>query len=198
MAQAEQITKESRVGKRPIEVPKGVQVSVEGQTVKVKGPKGELVRELPGLVELKQQDGKLRVSPREGTGKKGVQFQGLARSLVRNMVQGASEGYKLTLDFRGVGYRASVKGQQFEMVVGLSHNVTLDVPKGLNIKVETIDEAGTKFPRVHLESPDKEELGRFAAHVRSMRPPEPYKGKGIRYTGERVREKAGKAGKAGK
>jgi large subunit ribosomal protein L6 len=198
MAEAQQTTKESRTGKRPIEVPKAVQVSIQGRTVKVKGPKGELEGRLPEHVEVVQGDGSIRVAPKKGAGKEGTQYQGLARALMSNMIQGAAEGYKLSLDFRGVGYRANVKGQDFEMVVGLSHTVTLPIPGELSIKVETIDEAGVKFPRVHLECADKSLLGQFAARVRSVRPPEPYKGKGVRYTGERIREKAGKAGKAGK
>ncbi|MFW5875949.1 MAG: 50S ribosomal protein L6 [Myxococcota bacterium] len=198
MARTQEVTKQSRTGKRPIKVPQGVQVTVEGRTVRVKGPKGELAREIPAEVELQRNDDELLVTPKKGTGIKGLQYQGLARALVHNMVQGTSEGYKVSLDFRGVGYRATVNGDNFEMVVGLSHGVTLPIPAGLNIKVETIDSAGTKFPRVHLESTNKEQLGQFAARVRSVRPPEPYKGKGVRYLGEKVREKAGKAGKAGK
>ncbi|MFW6067365.1 MAG: 50S ribosomal protein L6 [Myxococcota bacterium] len=198
MGQAQEIAKESRTGKRPVPVPNGVQITIEGRTVRVKGPKGELARELPAEVEVQQGDGQVRVTPKKGTGKRGIQYQGLARALIRNMIQGTSEGYKLSLDFRGVGYRANAKGQALEMVVGLSHGVTLPVPDGIGVTVETIDEGGTKYPRVHLESTNKEQLGQFAARIRGVRPPEPYKGKGVRYTGERIREKAGKAGKAGK
>jgi large subunit ribosomal protein L6 len=113
------------------------------------------------------------------------------------MVEGAANGYKRSLDFRGVGYRAEFQNHQLKMTVGLSHQPVVDIPKQVSVKVETIDEAGTKFPRVHLESADKQLVGRIAARIREIRPPEPYNGKGIRYTGERIREKAGKAGKAG-
>jgi large subunit ribosomal protein L6 len=198
MAQTQEVTKQSRTGKRPIAVPSSVQVSIQNRAVKVKGPKGELSCQLPEHVDIVQDGAAIRVSPKKGSGQQGIQSQGLARALVNNMVQGAAEGYKLSLDFRGVGYRATLKGQELEMVVGLSHNVTLQIPKGVELKVETRDEGGLKFPRVHMESADKDILGQFAARVRSVRPPEPYKGKGVRYTGERIREKAGKAGKAGK
>jgi large subunit ribosomal protein L6 len=198
MAEAQQITKQSRTGKRPIAVPSSVQISLQGRSFKVKGPKGELACQLPEHVDIVQKDGEIQVSPKKGAGQTGIQYQGLTRALMANMIQGAAEGYKLSLDFRGVGYRATVKEQSLEMVVGLSHQVSLPIPEGLTIQIETRDEGGTKYPRVHLESADKDSLGQFAARVRSVRPPEPYKGKGVRYTGERIREKAGKAGKAGK
>jgi large subunit ribosomal protein L6 len=131
----------------------------------------------------------------EGSGKAGRQYQGLVRAMLQSMVQGCSEGFKLTLDFRGVGYRAEFKDDILKMVVGLSHHVHMPIPESVSVKIETIDQAGTKFPRVHLESYDKEVLGQVAARIRDVRPPEPYKGKGVRYTNERVREKAGKTGK---
>ena len=189
--------KQSRNGKKPVEIAKGVQVSITGQDITVKGPKGELSRSLRPEVVVAQNEGQLTVTPAAGAGKAGVQYQGLTRALLRNMVEGVANGYKRSLDFRGVGYRAEFKNNQLKMTVGLSHQPVLDIPKVVAIKVETIDEAGTKFPRVHLESPDKEIIGRVAARIRQMRPPEPYNGKGVRYTGERIREKAGKAGKAG-
>ncbi|MBW1762486.1 MAG: 50S ribosomal protein L6 [Deltaproteobacteria bacterium] len=189
--------KQSRNGKKPVEVAKGVQISISGQDITVKGPKGELTYAVRPEVVITQGDGVLTVSPAEGAGKAGLQYQGLTRALLRNMVEGVATGYKRSLDFRGVGYRAEFKNNQLKMTVGLSHQPILDIPKVVGIKVETIDEAGTKFPRVHLESPDKEVIGRVAARIRQMRPPEPYNGKGVRYTGERIREKAGKAGKAG-
>jgi len=191
------IGKQSRNGKKPVEVAKGVQVSIKGQSITAKGPKGELTRSLRPEVVVTQDEGVLKVRPAEGAGKAGLQYQGLTRALLRNMVEGVATGYKRSLDFRGVGYRAEFKNHQLKMTVGLSHQPVLDIPKVVGIKVETIDEAGTKFPRVHLDSPDKEVIGRVAARIRQMRPPEPYNGKGVRYTGERIREKAGKAGKAG-
>jgi large subunit ribosomal protein L6 len=192
-----QTGKQSRNGKKPVEVAKGVQVSISGQDITAKGPKGELTRALRPEVVVTQQEGVLTVRPAADAGKAGLQYQGLTRALLRNMVEGVANGYKRSLDFRGVGYRAEFKNNQLKMTVGLSHQPVIDIPKVVSIKVETIDEAGTKFPRVHLESPDKEVIGRVAARIRQMRPPEPYNGKGIRYTGERIREKAGKAGKAG-
>jgi len=192
-----QTGKQSRNGKKPVEVAKGVQVSISGQDITAKGPKGELTYAVRPEVVVKQEEGVLTVRPAEGAGKAGLQYQGLTRAILRNMVEGVSNGYKRSLDFRGVGYRAEFKNNQLKMTVGLSHQPIIDIPKVVAVKVETIDEAGTKFPRVHLESPNKEIVGRVAARIRQMRPPEPYNGKGVRYTGERIREKAGKAGKAG-
>ena len=189
--------KQSRNGKKPVEIAKGVQVSISGQDITAKGPKGELTHALRPEVVVTQEEGVLTVRPAEGAGKAGIQYQGLTRAILRNMVEGVSNGYKRSLDFRGVGYRAEFKNNQLKMTVGLSHQPIIDIPKVVAVKVETIDEAGTKFPRVHLESPNKEIIGRVAARIRQMRPPEPYNGKGVRYTGERIREKAGKAGKAG-
>ena len=191
------IGKQSRNGKKPVEVAKGVQVSISGQDITAKGPKGELTHAFRPEVVVTQEEGVLTVRPAEGAGKAGIQYQGLTRAILRNMVEGVSNGYKRSLDFRGVGYRAEFKNNQLKMTVGLSHQPIIDIPKVVAVKVETIDEAGTKFPRVHLESPNKEIIGRVAARIRQMRPPEPYNGKGVRYTGERIREKAGKAGKAG-
>jgi large subunit ribosomal protein L6 len=192
-----QTGKQSRNGKKPIEITQGVIVTVSGKDVTVKGPKGELTHTLRPEVVVSQEEGKLTVAPAPGAGKAGLQYQGLTRAILSNMVEGVATGYKRALDFRGVGYRAEFKNDQLKMTVGLSHQPVLDIPKAVSIKVETIDEAGTKFPRVHLESPDKQLVGRIAARIRAIRPPEPYNGKGVRYTGERIREKAGKAGKAG-
>ena len=189
--------KQSRNGKKPVEIAKGVQISISGRDITVKGPKGELTQTLRPEVAVSQNEGVLTVRPAAGAGKAGLQYQGLTRAILRNMVEGVANGYKRSLDFRGVGYRAEFKNNQLKMTVGLSHQPVIDIPKVVGIKVETIDEAGTKFPRVHLESPDKEVIGRVAARIRQVRPPEPYNGKGVRYTGERIREKAGKAGKAG-
>jgi len=189
--------KQSRNGKKPVEVAKGVQISISGLNITAKGPKGELTQTVRPEVVVTQNEGALRVSPAQGAGKAGLQYQGLTRAILRNMVEGVANGYKRSLDFRGVGYRAEFKNNQLKMTVGLSHQPIIDIPKAVTIKVETIDEAGTKFPRVHLESPDKQLIGRVAARIREIRPPEPYNGKGVRYTGERIREKAGKAGKAG-
>lgn len=190
--------KQSRTGKRPLPIPQGVEVSIDGQTVKVKGPKGEQSAQLRPGVRVEKNDGELQVLPEEGSGKQGTQYQGLMRAMLRNMIQGCNEGFRLSLDLRGVGYRAEHKGDHLNMVLGLSHPVKMPVPEGVDVKIETIDQSGTKFPRVHLESHDKELLGEVAARIRGKRPPNPYKGKGVRYTGEQVKEKAGKTAKAAK
>lgn len=189
--------KHSRNGKKPVNVPKGVTVSVDGAKLVVKGAKGEVSRVVRPEVVIKQDGDVITVVPAEGSGKAGTQFQGLTRALLQNMVTGVSEGYKKSLDFRGVGYRAEFKegDRLLKMTVGLSHQPELTIPANVSVRVEQIDMAGTKFPRVHLESVDKDILGQVAAHIRSIRPPEPYKGKGVRYTGEKIREKAGKSGK---
>lgn len=200
MAEAQQIQKQSRNGKKPVALPKGVDVSIDGSApigtkVTVKGPKGQISRTFRDEVVVSQENGEILVRPKDGAGQPGIQFQGLTRALVASMVEGASEGFTKSLDFRGVGYRAEFANNELKMTVGLSHQPVLAIPKEVSVKIEQIDVAGTKFPRVHLESIDKEMLGRIAARIRSFRPPEPYKGKGIRYTGEKIREKAGKSGK---
>jgi large subunit ribosomal protein L6 len=184
----------SRVGKRPLLVPDGVEVKLDGRMVAVKGPKGQLERELPSDVSVELKDKTLRVVPTSSAGRRGKQFQGLTRALLSGMLEGVSKGYDVSLDLIGVGYRAEVKGQDLNLVLGLSHPVLYPLPSSIKARVEIIDEGGIKKPRVHLHSHDKALLGQTAARIRSFRPPEPYKGKGVRYTGERVREKAGKAG----
>lgn len=187
-------TLQSRVGKVPMTVPAGVEVKVDGRTVSVKGPKGSLTREVPEEVTLTLDGKTLRVLPNEGAGRLGKQYQGLTRALIANMLEGAATGYNISLDLIGVGYRAEVKGRMLHLALGLSHPVVFALPDEIQARVETIDEAGIKKPRLHLSSHDKMMLGQTAARIRSFRPPEPYKGKGVRYTGERIREKAGKAG----
>ena len=189
--------KQSRLGKRPVSVPKGVEVKIANGKVNVKGPKGSLEKALPPKVTIKQEGEELVVQINADAGTEGPKFQGLARALLANYVTGVSEGYKKSLDLYGVGYRAELKGQALTLNVGLSHQVHYTLPDSVKGKVETIDEAGTKRPRLHLDSVDKEVLGLAAARIRSFRPPEPYKGKGVRYTGERIRTKAGKAGAKG-
>jgi large subunit ribosomal protein L6 len=185
---------QSRVGKRPLPIPAGVEVKVEGRKVSVKGPKGTLAREMPEQVKIEIKDKTITVVPLDTAGRTGKQFQGLARALLDGMLEGTSKGFNVSLDLIGVGYRAEVKGQQLNLALGLSHPVNYKLPEGVSARVEIIDEAGIKKPRLHLSSYDKMVLGQTAARIRSFRPPEPYKGKGVRYTGERVREKAGKAG----
>jgi large subunit ribosomal protein L6 len=185
---------QSRLGKRPVALPKGVDFKLNGRLATVKGPKGELSRELPAGMKIEVVDQELVVTPEAGAGRRGRQFQGLTRALLQNMVKGAAEGYAISLDLVGVGYRAEVKGQAVTLALGLSHPVNYELPKSVSARVETIDEGGIKRPRLHLASYDKEALGQTAARIRSFRKPEPYKGKGVRYTGEKLREKAGKAG----
>ncbi|MET0388285.1 MAG: 50S ribosomal protein L6 [Polyangiales bacterium] len=185
---------QSRLGKRPIPLPKGVDFKLNGRNATVKGPKGELSRDLPTGLKINVVDNEIVVEPEAGAGRRGRQFQGLARALLQSMVTGAAEGYALSLDLVGVGYRAEVKGQGVTLALGLSHPVNYTLPKSVSARVEIIDEGGIKRPRLHLASYDKEALGQTAARIRSFRKPEPYKGKGVRYTGEKLREKAGKAG----
>ncbi len=199
MAQAEQTAvKQSRLGKQPITLPKGVEFSVEGDSYRVKGPKGNLEQSLPTGIAISLDDNVLTVTISDASVEKASMFQGLTRALLANMVTGVSEGYTRSLDLHGVGYRAEVKGRDLLLNVGLSHQVRYTLPETVEGKIETIDEGGLKRPRIHLNSCSKELVGQAAARIRSFRPPEPYKGKGIRYTGEQLRMKAGKAGGKGK
>jgi large subunit ribosomal protein L6 len=185
---------QSRVGKRPIVLPKGVDLKVDGRKVTVKGPKGELSREMPEGIKVELKGQEIVITPGVGAGRVGRQYQGLTRALLASMVTGAATGYTTSLDLHGVGYRAELKGQELHLALGLSHQVRHVLHKSVSVRIETIDEGGIKRPRVHLSSHDKEALGQTAARLRSYRPPEPYKGKGVRYTGEKLREKAGKTG----
>ena len=196
MANAADSEKQSRNGKKPVPFASGVSINIDGSTISVKGAKGELTRTFRPEVEVRLEDGQAVVAPKDGTGKLGRQYQGLSRALLANMVEGVTNGYKRSLDFRGVGYRAEFKNGVLKMTVGLSHQPMLRIPENVKVTIEQLDDAGTKFPRVHLESVDKELVGGIAARIRSFRPPNPYGGKGVRYTGEKVKEKAGKAGKA--
>jgi large subunit ribosomal protein L6 len=191
--------RQSRLGKRPVPLAQGVTAKVEGSTVTIKGPKGESKRTFSDQLTITLDGGALRIVPKASAqSSDGARLQGLAWALLKNMVEGVSKGYAKSLDLVGTGYRAELKGTTLTLALGLSHPVHVALPVGIKARVETIDEGGTKKPRVHLESHDKELLGQFAAKVRSYRPPEPYKGKGVRYVGERIRQKAGKAGKGGK
>lgn len=187
--------RQSRVGKRPIDVPKGVTVTFANGNVSVKGPKGELSRALMPNVTVKQEGNALNVMPTIG-GRDGARFQGLARALINSMVVGCGAGYTKTLELQGTGYRAEVKGSILNLSVGLSHPVNFPIPKGLKVEIPG-DSKGTV---IILTGPDKEVMGQAAAKIRGFRPPSPYGGKGVRYRGEKVREKAGKAagGKGGK
>jgi large subunit ribosomal protein L6 len=183
----------SRVGKRPVPIPKNVTVALESGTVRIKGPRGELSRSFHDDVRVEKDGDQLSIVSARPS-RDFARYQGLTRAHLKNMIHGVSEGYKLSLDFFGVGYRAAIAGSELTLNLGLSHQVIHPLHPNVKAKVEIIDEGGTKRPRLHLESHDKEALGQTAAKIRSYRPPEPYKGKGVRYTGEVVREKAGKAG----
>ncbi len=176
----------SRIGRRPIPLPKGVTASVAGNTVVVKGPKGELTHTIPGELGVKLEDGQVIVTrPSDATKHKSL--HGLSRTLVANMVEGVTKGYEKSLEIVGVGYRAETKPYGVVLVVGYSHPVEFKAPAGVTIKAE-------QPTVVKVSGSNKELVGRVAAEIRAVRPPEPYKGKGIRYTGEHVRRKAGKTG----
>jgi len=176
----------SRIGKAPVAVPKGVTVTIAGADVTVKGPKGTLSRVFAG-VTFEQDGGQIVVHP-ENTARSGKAMHGLGRALLANMVVGVSTGYKRELDVKGVGFRIDQKGNDLVFQVGFSHTVSYTLPAGVKAKVEG-------QTHLVLESCDKELIGQSAASIRAIRPPEPYKGKGIRYSDEVVRRKAGKSGK---
>lgn len=180
----------SRVGKLPITLPKGVDVRAEGTHVVVKGPKGQLERDISPEMTLAQENGVVTIArPTDAPRHRAI--HGLTRSLVANMVAGVSEGFSKTLEMQGVGYRAAMQGKDLVLAIGFSHPVTVPPPPNIEFEVE-----GTS--RIVVRGINKEQVGQVAADVRKIRPPEPYKGKGIRYVGEYVRRKAGKAGKAQK
>lgn len=177
----------SRKGKMPVEIPNGVEVTVQKNVVSVKGPKGTLTQEVHKeiAVEIQEKEILVTVITNPDDNKK---FQGLYRSLIQNMVQGVSAGFSKTLEMIGVGYRAAVKGNLLDLQLGFSHPTQLPIPTGLEVKVEN----NTK---VTVSGADKQAVGQYAADIRAVRPPEVYKGKGVRYQGEYVRRKAGKTGK---
>lgn len=177
----------SRIGKRPIHIPNKVTVTIDGQSVTVKGPKGELSRVLPSEVVVSQ-DGETVLVNRRDDSRTARQRHGLCRTLVANMVEGVSQGFQKRLEIQGVGYRAQVQGRNLALNMGYSHPVQIEPPEGIQFAVEN-------NVNVIVSGIDKEVVGNTAAQIRAVRPPEPYKGKGIRYAGEFVRRKAGKAGK---
>jgi large subunit ribosomal protein L6 len=180
----------SRIGKRPITIPAKVQVTIDGTKVVVKGPKGELSRDISTAVTVSQEGEILQVNRRDES-RTSKQLHGLSRTLVANMVEGVSQGFQRRLEIQGVGYRAQVQGRNLVLNMGYSHQVQIVPPEGIQFAVE-----GTT--NVIVSGYDKEIVGNTAAKIRAVRPPEPYKGKGIRYAGEAVRRKAGKTGKGGK
>jgi len=179
----------SRIGRMPVPIPPGVEVTLEGGAITVRGPKGELSRSIAPELDIVRDDGQLRVD-RRGDDKRSRELHGLTRTLVANMVTGVTTGYRKGLEITGVGYRASLVGGNLQLNLGYSHPVELRPPEGISFVVE----APTRLAVVGI---DKELVGLVAARVRATRKPEPYKGKGVRYAGEVIRRKAGKAGKIG-
>ncbi|MGE0039847.1 MAG: 50S ribosomal protein L6 [Vicinamibacterales bacterium] len=176
----------SRIGKKPIQIPKGVTVTVDGAAVEVKGPKGQLRQPLPPGVTAAVEDGVL-VTRKARDERALDKFHGLARSLVANAVTGVTEGFKKELDIVGVGYRAELKGQQVILALGYSHPVVFDVPKGIDVAIE-------KQTHLTVTGIDRQLVGQVAANLRRLRKPDPYQQKGVRYTGEVLKKKAGKTG----
>lgn len=176
----------SRIGKQPVTIPEKVDVKLDGHTILVKGPKGELSRELSQEVEVAIEGDEIIISRRDD-GRTARSFQGLVRSLVANMVEGVSEGYKRSLEINGVGYRAEQRGQFLRFDLGYSHPIMFELPASVSATIE-------RQTQLTLESVDKELLGQVAAKIRGLRKPEPYKGKGIKYSDEVIRRKAGKSG----
>jgi large subunit ribosomal protein L6 len=177
----------SRIGKNPIAVPGGVDVTISDRTVTVKGPKGQLQRDLPGVITVRQEDGQLIVERPDDERENRAQH-GLTRTLVANMVTGVTDGFSKELEIVGVGYRAQAQGAGLELALGFSHPVRVAAPDGIQFEVP----APT---RIIVRGIDKEQVGQVAADIRKIRKPEPYKGKGVRYVGEHIQRKAGKTGK---
>ncbi len=178
----------SRIGKQPIPIPNKVSAEIAGQHITIKGPKGTLEFEIPTPIEVKQEGESLLVSPTDGS-RTGRQRHGLCRTLVANMVDGVSQGFQKRLQIQGVGYRAQAQGKKLTLNVGYSKPVEMTMPEGIDVAIDN------KNTEVIVSGIDKEIVGNIAARIRAVRPPEPYKGKGIRYFGEQVRRKAGKTGK---
>ena len=178
----------SRIGKMPITVPSGVEVAIDGTTVTVKGPKGELTRSFPSIMIIKHEGDEIVVERPNDT-REAKSYHGLVRTLIANMVEGVSQGFSKKLELVGVGYRAALKGKDLEMQLGYSHPVLIECPDNITFEVPSQTE-------IIVNGPSKEQVGQVAANIRAWRKPEPYKGKGIRYEGERVRRKLGKAAKS--
>jgi large subunit ribosomal protein L6 len=177
----------SRIGKQPIPVPPGVDVTIEGNQVTVKGPKGTLTQTFAEDIEIVLEDGAIHVR-RPDDERRSRSLHGLTRTLVANMVTGVSEGFEKNLEIVGVGYRAQLKGSDLDLALGLSHPMVVKAPEGITFEVPAPN-------RISVKGIDKQRVGQVAAEIRKIRPPEPYKGKGIRYAGEHVRRKVGKAAK---
>jgi len=177
----------SRIGRLPVTIPAGVDVTIADRDVTVKGPKGQLSLALAEPIEISQTDGVITVTRPSDEGRVRA-LHGLSRTLVANMVTGVTEGYSKTLEIVGVGYRVQAKGKSLEFALGFSHPVVVNPPDGITLKVESPT-------RLVVEGIDKQQVGEVAANIRKLRKPDPYKGKGVRYAGEQIRRKVGKAGK---
>ena len=177
----------SRIGRKPIAVPAGVEVSLDGNTVTAKGPQGTLTGTFSSKMTI-EQDGAVLTVSRPDDSNQSKALHGLTRTLIHNMVEGVAHGFKKELEINGIGYRAEVKGDELTLTVGFSHKVVMNAPEGIKIEVPAPN-------KIIISGPDKQKVGQFAAEVRGVRPPEPYKGKGIKYSDEHIRRKEGKAGK---
>ena len=177
----------SRIGRTPVPIPSGVDVTISGREVTVKGPRGQLSLDVVPPIEVAQADGAITVTRPNDEGEIRA-LHGLSRSLIANMVTGVTEGYRKTLEIVGVGYRVQARGKDLEFSLGFSHPVPVTAPEGITLRVES----PTRFV---VEGIDKQQVGEVAANIRKLRKPDPYKGKGVRYQGEQVRRKVGKAGK---
>lgn len=181
----------SRIGRLPIEIPNGVQVELNGSNVRVKGPKGEMQRTFSSLIDIKMEDNQLLIH-RNSDAPEQRALHGTTRAVLANMVHGVSRGFEVILEVEGVGYRAEMEGSKLALFVGYSHPIKMDPPAGVSFETDP------KTRQIKVLGFDKELVGQVAANIRKVRPPEPYHGKGLRYLGERVRRKAGKAGKGAK
>ena len=175
----------SRIGNKPIEIPKGITITVEGSKVSGKGPQGELSLQLPSLISAKVENAKVQVSPKKEDPRAGS-LHGTTRTLIANMVHGLDKGYSKNLEIQGVGFKAQVQGQKLVLALGYSHPIEFTIPKSIVIKVQD-------NTQVTVSGPDRQLVGEVSARIRGFYPAEPYKGKGVRYKGEHIRRKAGKA-----
>jgi large subunit ribosomal protein L6 len=181
----------SRIGRLPVAVPSGVQVDVQGSNVHIKGPKGELKRTFSSLINIKMENGQVVIERKSDDAVERA-LHGTTRAVIANMVRGVSTGFQVVLEVEGVGYRAELSGKDLSLFVGYSHPVKMEPPSGISFEVDQ------KTRQIKVMGYDREVVGQTAAEIRRVRPPEPYHGKGIRYQGEKIRRKAGKAGKGAK